>query len=68
MGRMDVSKTCPIDIFFVSLGRSNIKGVFLQSLAVGFSRAAVFFIYSIAFSYGAFLVVEGRVTFHQIFQ
>ena len=56
------------DMFFVSLCRSNIKSVFLQGFILAIAQSMIFFIYSVGFSFGAFLIVEDRTTFYHAFR
>ena len=53
---------------FLSFCRDNIKSVFLQGFVLGLAQSTIFFIYSIGYSFGAFLVVEERATFDQLFR
>ena len=40
--------------------------MFVQSFVLGLSRSMIFFINSAGYSFGAFLVIEGRATFDEI--
>ena len=48
--------------------RDNIKSVFLQAVVLSLSQAMVFYLYAAGVSFGAFLVIDGRAVFDDIFQ
>ena len=48
--------------------RSNVKGVFLTALAYAVAQSLIFFLYSAGYVFGAFLVVEGRNNYDEIFR
>ena len=42
--------------------------MFLQAVVLSLSQSLVFYLYSAGFSFGAFLVVEDRAVYDDIFQ
>ena len=55
-----------INFFF--LYRDNVKSVFLHAFVQGLSQSVIFVIYSCAYSFGAFLVVEKQTTYDRLFR
>lgn len=48
--------------------RDSIKSVFVQAVVLCLSQSFVFYLYAAGFSFGAFLVVEGRAVYEDVFQ
>ena len=48
--------------------RSNIKSVFVQAMVLALGQSLIYFIYSAGYYLGAFLVVEGRASYDDIFR
>ena len=44
------------------------KSVLVQSLILGIAQSVIFFIYSAGYSFGGFLVIEGRCNFDEVFR
>ena len=56
----------PYQLFF--LHRNGIKSVFSQALLLAVSQSIILFLFAAGYSLGAFLVVEGRNTYDDIFR
>ena len=63
---MGVSSFEPHPLFLCC--RDSIKSVFLQALVLCLSQSLIFYLYSAGFSLGAFLVIQGRAQYEDIFQ
>lgn len=50
------------------LCRDNIKSVFVTAVVLSLAQSFVFYLFGAGFSFGAFLVLEGRVVYDDIFQ
>ena len=50
------------------LNRTNIKGTGYQALVTSVAQSIVFYIYAVGISFGAFLVIEERATYNDMFQ
>ena len=48
--------------------RSNVKGVFVQATVLALGQSLIYFLYSTGYYFGAFLVVEGRTNYDDIFR
>ena len=48
--------------------RTNLKSVFVQAMVFSLAQSIIFYIYAGGYSFGAFLVVEGRANYDQIFR
>ena len=48
--------------------RTNLKSVFVQAVVFSLAQSMIFYIYSGGYSFGAFLVIEGRADYDKIFR
>ena len=48
--------------------RDNIKSVFIQAVVLSLSQSLIFYLYAAGFSFGAFLVIQGRAQYEDVFQ
>ena len=53
--------------FFLCV-RSNMKGVFVTATVFAVAQSLIFFLYAAGYVFGAFLVVEGRNNYDEIFR
>ena len=50
------------------LYRSNVKSVFVQTIVLALGQSFIYLLYSAGYYFGAFLVVEGRASYDDIFR
>ena len=48
--------------------RANIRSVFGQAVILALSQSIIFYLFSAGYSFGAFLVIEGRASYDDIFR
>lgn len=50
------------------LCRTNIKSVFVQATVLAVGQSLIFYLYSAGYYFGAFLVIEGRAEYDDVFR
>ncbi len=48
--------------------RDNVKSVFLQASVIALAQSATFYLYSGGYSFGAYLVINERATYDELFR
>ena len=61
-------RTIILIIFPCCSYRSNVKSVFVQATVLALGQSLIYFLYSTGYYFGAFLVVEGRTNYDDIFR